>query len=74
MSPPPSEDVTYAPAQRIRGPGVQPASMASRSATSTKARKVPTSRTVVNPAIRVSRALRTPTRASCAGVRTTSAA
>ncbi len=58
----------YAPAHCIRGPGVQPRSIASRSATSTKAQNVPTSRTVVNPARRVSRALRTPLIASCAGL------
>ena len=74
MSPPPPELVMYAPATRIRGPCSQPASIASRSATSTNARKVPTSRTDVNPAIRVARALRTPDSASCAGLRVSSSA
>ena len=37
-SPPPVETVTYAPATRIRGPITVPSSIASRSATSTKAR------------------------------------
>ena len=64
----------YAPDTCIRGPMTQPALMASRSATSTKARKVPTSRTVVKPASRVSRALRTPDMASCAAVRVSSSA
>ena len=67
-SPPPPGQVMYAPAHCIRGPGVQPRSIASRSATSTKAQNVPTSRTVVNPARSVSRALRTPLIASWAGV------
>ena len=69
MSPPPPEQVTYAPATRMRGPATQPSSMASRNATSTKARNVPTSRTVVKPASRVSRALRAPDSASWAPVR-----
>ncbi len=74
MSPPPPEQVTYAPATCMRGPMTQPASIASRSATSTKARNVPTSRTVVKPASTVSRALRTPDIASCAAVRVSSSA
>ena len=37
-------------ARASAGPSTQPASIASRSATSTNARNVPTSRTVVNPA------------------------
>ena len=74
MSPPPDDEVTNAPAQSMRGPGVHPASMASRRATSTKARKLPTSRTVVKPAMTVSRALRTPVNASWAWLLETSAA
>ena len=58
----------------MRGPGVSPASIASRSAQSTNARNVPTSRTVVNPASTVARAFRTPVIASCAAVRITRAA
>ena len=69
IAPPPLVTVTYAPAHDILGPTTSPASMASRSATSTNARKVPTSRTVVNPAMRVSHAFRTPLIASCAPVR-----
>ena len=74
MSPPPPEQVRYAPATRIRGPVTQPASMASRSATSTNARNVPTSRTVVKPASSVSRALRAPDSASWAPVLVSSSA
>ncbi len=66
--------MTNAPAHIIRGPIVIPASIASRSAQSTNARNVPTSRTVVTPARTVSRALRTPVIASCAAVRITSEA
>ena len=73
-SPPPPETVTNAPAHIMRGPGVSPASIASRSAQSTNARNVPTSRTVVNPASTVARALRTPVIASCAAVRITNPA
>ena len=50
----------------MRGPGNQPASIPSFRATSQNARNVPMSRTVVNPASIVRRALRTPTIASCA--------
>src|SRR5579863_8042222 len=74
MSPPPPEQVTYAPATRMRGPATQPSPIASRSATSTKARNVPTSRTVVKPASRVSRAVRAPESASWAPVRASSSA
>ena len=68
------EQVTYAPATRMRGPATQPWSIASRNATSTKARSVPTSRTVVKPASRVFRALRTPDSASWAPVRISNSA
>ena len=61
--------MTYAPATAIRGPTTVPSSMASRRATSTNARKVPTSRTVVNPASTVARALPTPLSASWAALR-----
>ena len=71
-SPPPPGHVTYAPAQRIRGPSTSPASIASRNATSTNARNVPMSRTVVKPAMIVLRALRTPPNASWAPERITS--
>src|SRR5215211_1323464 len=53
----------------MRGPATVPSRMASRRATSTNARKVPTSRTVVNPANRVARALPTPLSASWAALR-----
>ena len=73
-SPPPPGVVTYAPAHIMRGPGNQPASIPSFRATSQNARNVPMSRTVVNPASIVRRALRTPTIASCALERITSCA
>ena len=41
----------------MRGPMMMPLAMASRMATSLKARYTPTSRTVVNPASKVTRAL-----------------
>ena len=69
--PPPPGTVTYAPATAIRGPVTVPSRIASRRATSTNARKVPTSRTVVNPASTVARALPTPLRASWAALRST---
>ena len=50
IAPPPPVIVRYAPATNMRGPGKYPLAIASRMATSTKARYVPTSRTVVNPA------------------------
>ena len=56
----------------MRGPSTSPSSIASRSATSTNARKVPMSRTVVNPAMIVSRAFRMLPKASWAGERITS--
>ena len=65
-SPPPRGVVMYPPAHCIRGPTTQPASIAPRSETSTNALNVPTSRTVVNPARRVTPALRTPNMASSA--------
>src|SRR5215217_5563243 len=68
-APPPPGTVTYAPATAIRGPSTVPSPMASRRATSTNARKVPTSRTVVNPASTVARALATPLSASWAALR-----
>ena len=74
MSPPPPGHVTYAPAQSMRGPGNQPSSIPSRIAMSVNARNDPTSRTVVKPASSTSRALRTPTIASCAPLRITSEA
>ena len=51
-SPPPHGAVTKAPAHCIRGPSTSPASMASRRAQSTNARKLPRSRTEVKPARR----------------------
>ena len=50
IAPPPPVIVRYAPATNMRGPGKYPFAIASRIATSTKARYVPTSRTVVKPA------------------------
>ena len=67
-SPPPQGTVMKAPAHCIRGPSSSPASIVSRSAQSTKARNAPRSRTVVKPAWRVTRALRTESSASCAPV------
>jgi hypothetical protein len=55
----------------MRGPGTVPSRMASRRATSTNARKVPTSRTLVKPASTVARALATPLSASWAALRST---
>ena len=57
IAPPPPVIVRYAPATNMRGPGKSPCAIASRIATSTKARYVPTSRTVVNPASSVAFAL-----------------
>ena len=71
MSPPPPGQVTYAPAHIILGPASLPSSIASRSARSTNAWNVPTSRTVVTPPSSVARAFVTPVRASCAEERFT---
>ncbi len=67
-SPPPHGAVMYAPATCIRGPSTTPASIAFRRSRQTKARNDPRSRTLVNPARSVARALATPMKASCAGV------
>ncbi len=58
----------------MRGPGNHPESIPSRNATSVNARKLPTSRTEVNPARSVSPACLTPMTASWAPLRITSEA
>ena len=68
IAPAPPVIVTYAPDASTRGPMISPRSMASRTATSISARKVPRSLTVVKPVSKIFRAFGIDSNARCAAV------